>query len=172
MLRQIPRKEFRMKKVFQNIEEILCSICLVVMTTLTFTNVIARYVFSASFSFSDEITTYLFVLLSLLGSAIAAKRYAHLGLTIILDVVNPMVRKILKLIGFALASVFSASICYYGIFMVISQYNKGQVTAGMQWPEWIFGSFVPIGSFFLTVRFIQVFIEEIKAQEPDKKEVF
>lgn len=160
-----------MKKVINNIEEILCAICLTIMTVLTFTNVIARYVFSASFSFSDEITTYLFVLLSLLGSAIAAKRYAHLGLTIILDIVSPSIRKILKLIGFLLGILFSGAICYYGIFMVLSQYNKGQVTAGMQWPEWIFGSFVPIGAFFITVRFIQVFIEQVKMKEPEKKEV-
>lgn len=161
-----------MKKVIDQIEEILVAICLVIMTTLTFTNVIARRVFSASFSFSDEITTYLFVFISLLGSAVAAKRYAHLGLTVVLDIVGPGVRKILKLIGFALATIFSASICYYGIFMVINQFQKGQVTAGMQWPEWIFGSFVPIGAFFMTVRFLQVFILELKMKEPDKKEVF
>lgn len=158
-----------MKKVFDHIEEVLSAICLVIMTTLAFTNVIARHVFSASFSFSEEITTYLFVLLSLLGSAIAAKRYAHLGLTIVLDVVGPKTRKVMKLIGFALAAIFSGAICYYGIFMVISQYTKNQVTAGMQWPEWIFGSFVPIGAFFITIRFIQVFIEELKFKEPDRK---
>lgn len=158
-----------MKKVLDHIEEVLSAICLVIMTTLAFANVIARHVFSASFSFSEEITTYLFVLLSLLGSAIAAKRYAHLGLTIVLDVVGPKTRKVMKLIGFALAAMFSGAICYYGIFMVISQYTKHQVTAGMQWPEWIFGSFVPIGAFFITIRFIQVFIEELKFKEPDRK---
>lgn len=160
-----------MKKICNTLEEFLGAICLTIMTGLTFTNVIARYVFSASFSFSDEITTYLFVLLSLLGSAIAAKRYAHLGLTVILDIVGFRVRKVLKLIGFALAALFSGAICYYGIFMVISQFHKGQVTAGMQWPEWIFGSFVPIGAFFVTIRFIQVFIEEWKIKEPKKEEV-
>ena len=42
----------------------------------------------------------------------------------------------------------------------------------MQWPEWIFGAFVPVGAVFLTVRFIQVLIREIKSNgEEDKKEV-
>ena len=63
-----------LKKILDNIEEVLCAICLSIMTIITFINVIARYVLSASLSFTDEITTYLFVLLSLLGSAIAAKR--------------------------------------------------------------------------------------------------
>lgn len=158
------------KKFLGNIEEILCAICLSVMTMIAFINVIARFLLSASLSFTDEITTYLFVLLSLLGSAVAAKRGAHLGLTVVLDVVSPSVRKVLKTIGFLFAVLFSGSIFYYGIFMVKSQMERGQITANMQWPEWIFGSFVPIGAFFLTIRFIQAFIYELKTNEKERKE--
>ena len=99
-----------MNKVLDNIEEVLVCVCLVVMTGLTFVNVIARYVFSASLSFSEEITTYLFVLLSLLGSAIAAKRGAHLGLTIITDRVGPKMGRVLGAVSMAFATAFSAII--------------------------------------------------------------
>lgn len=149
-------------QILNKLEEILAAICLTVMTILTFANVVARYVFSASFSFSEEITTYLFVLLSLLGTAIAAKRSEHLGLSIVTDAVGPKTEKILKIIGYAVAVLFSAAIFYYGIFMVMNQRMLGQVTAGMQWQEWIFGSFVPIGSFFVVIRFAQVLIHEIR----------
>lgn len=156
-------------KIFDKIEEILAAVCLVVMAILTFANVIARYLFSASFSFSEEITTYLFVLLSMLGTAIAAKRRAHLGLSIVTDAVGPKAEKILRIIGYVAAVLFTGAIFYYGIRMVMNQRMLGQVTAGMQWPEWIFGSFVPIGAFFATVRFIQVLIEEIR-RNPEKEE--
>ena len=149
-------------RILDRIEEIVAAVCLSVMTVLAFANVVARYVFSASFSFSEEITTYLFVLLSLLGTAIAARRRAHLGLTILTDVVNPKIQRILHMIGYLFAVAFTGAIFYYGILMVISQRQLGQVTANMQWPEWVFGSFVPIGALFAMVRFIQVFIEEIR----------
>lgn len=148
--------------ILDRIEEIVAAACLSVMTILAFANVVARYVFSASFSFSEEITTYLFVLLSLLGTAIAARRRAHLGLTILTDVVSPKVRRILHIIGYLFAVAFTGAIFYYGILMVLSQRQLQQVTANMQWPEWIFGSFVPIGALFATVRFVQVLIEEIR----------
>ena len=148
--------------ILDKIEEVVAAVCLSVMTILAFANVVARYVFSASFSFSEEITTYLFVLLSLLGTAIAAKRKAHLGLTILTDVVSPKVRRILHIIGYLFASAFTGAIVYYGILMVLSQRQLGQATANMQWPEWIFGSFVPIGALFATIRFVQVLIEEIQ----------
>ena len=142
-----------MNKILDYIEESLVCVCLVVMTALTFVNVVARYVFSASLSFSEEITTYLFVLLSLLGSAIAAKRGAHLGLTIISDRVGPKAGRVLGIISMAFATAFSALICYFGFFMALNQFNKGQLTASTQLPEWIFGSFVPIGALFVTIRF-------------------
>lgn len=149
-------------KICDWIEEGLAAIALIVMTVITFVNVIARYLFSASLSFSDEVTTYLFVLLSLLGTAIAAKRRAHLGLTILTDIVNPKVRKVLLLIGYGIAVIFSAAIFYYGILMVKNQILLGQTTPAMQWPEWIYGSFVPFGAFFVVIRFFQAFVEEAK----------
>ena len=53
--------------------------------------------------------------------------------------------------------------------MVMNQMKLGQVTANMQWPEWIYGSFVPIGAFFVVVRFIQALLEEIKGNEEVEK---
>ena len=138
-----------MMKILDKIEEYLCICCLVVMTALVFANVFSRYVLHASFSFSEEITTNLFVLLSMMGTAIAAKRQAHLGLSIVTDRVSPKARRALLIFG-------------YGILMVRSEYILGQVTAAMQWPEWIYGCFVPFGAIFMTIRFAQITLKEIR----------
>lgn len=150
-------------KIFDWIEEILCVLCTAVMTILVFANVFSRYVLHYSLSFSEEITTYLFVLLSLMGSAIAAKRRAHLGLSILTDAVSPAVRKALYVIGLAIGTLFSAALLYYGVLMVINQYTLGMETSAMQWPEWVYGAFVPFGAFFVTVRFAQATVQEWKA---------
>ena len=154
-----------MKAILSRIEEVLCVIALVIMTVLTFANVIARYVFSASFSFSEEITTYLFVLLSLLGSAVAARRKAHLGFTALIDIVPENVRRIFHAISFLLATLFSSALFVFGMKMVYSQMSRGQVTAGMQWPEWIFGAFVPLGAFFIALEFLFLLINVLKGDE-------
>lgn len=154
-----------MKAILSRIEEVLCVIALAIMTVLTFANVIARYVFSASFSFSEEITTYLFVLLSLLGSAVAARRKAHLGFTALIDIVPENVRRIFHAISFLLATLFSSALFVFGMKMVYSQMSRGQVTAGMQWPEWIFGAFVPLGAFFITLEFLFLLINVLKGDE-------
>ena len=84
---QIRRRTFDENS--DKIEEYLCICCLVIMTALVFANVFSRYILHASFSFSEEITTNLFVLLSMMGTAIAAKRQAHLGLSLVPDRVSP-----------------------------------------------------------------------------------
>lgn len=158
-----------MRYILGKIEDVICAICLIVMTSLTFANVIARYVFSASFSFSEEITTYLFVMLSLIGSAAAARRRAHLGFTAILDLFPAGLKRAIQAMSFGLATLFSAALFWYGISMVQSQIFHGQVTAGMQWPEWIFGSFVPLGAFFITVEFLFLFLDTISNKEGGAK---
>lgn len=161
-----------MRAVFTRVEELICVVALSVMTILAFANVVSRYVFSASFSFSEEITTYLFVLLSLIGAAVAARRGQHLGFTAILDIMRPRVKRVVQMFSFSLGMVYSGAICWYGIQMVMSQIARHQVTAGMQWPEWIFGAFVPVGAIFVTIEFLLCLIETIKrdASDPMKGE--
>ncbi len=154
-----------------SIEEILCVVCTVVMTTLVFAQVVSRYLLNSSLAFSEEITTYLFVLLSMMGTAIATKRRAHLGLSILTDAVPPMARKVLHVLGFAIGTLLSAALFYYGVLMVINQYRLGMVTPAMQWPEWIYGTFVPFGAFFTTIRFAQATVQEWKAPLTTHKEV-
>ena len=151
-----------MSKILDKIEEYICIACLVAMTILVFANVFSRFVLHASLSFSDEITTKLFILLSMLGTAIAAKRRAHLGLSILTDAVSPKVRRAMLIFGFGLSTVVSFLVFFYGIKMVQSEYILGQVTPAMQWPEWIYGLFVPFGAIFMTLRFAQITLEEIR----------
>lgn len=150
-------------KLLDWIEEILCVICTAVMTLLVFAQVVSRHLLPTTFSFTEEITIYLFILLSMMGTAIAAKRHAHLGLSILTDAVSPKARKALLVLGFAIATLFSAALFYYGILMVINQYHLGMVTPAMQWPEWIYATFIPFGAFFVTIRFAQATVQEWKA---------
>ena len=140
--------------MLEKIEKLLACVCVSVMAVLVFANVIARYVFNHSLAVSDEMSTYLFVLMSFMGTAIAARRKAHLGLTIVTDHVSPKARLIISMLMYAVSALFCLLIVIFGVQMVISQYQMGQETATMQWPEWIYGSFVPVGSAFAMFAFL------------------
>ncbi|MCI8375635.1 MAG: TRAP transporter small permease [Lachnospiraceae bacterium] len=137
------------------------------MAVLVFSNVIARYVFNHSLAFSDEMSTYLFVLMSFMGTAIAARRNAHLGLSILTDRVSPQARTVINLITYGIAAVFCLLVVIFGVQIVINQYRLGQETAAMQWPEWSYGSFVPIGAAFSMAAFLEGMVNMAK-EYPEK----
>ncbi len=143
------------KKIINNIEEYIISISLLTMLVIAFANVISRKFLHASWAFTEEITTNLFVLSSLLGAAVAAKRGAHLGLSVLTDFVPQRYQKYVNLISMFSAVLLFALLFRYGIVMVTSQMKYGQTSPALGWPEWVFGLSVPIGAFFLIVRFIQ-----------------
>jgi len=160
-----------LKKIIDNLEEIICLIALAVMTILTFSNVVTRYVFNFSMNFAEEISTYLFVLLSLFGASIAAKRGAHLGFTLLADHVPKVVAHIFEVISALAGVVFAGVIFYYGILMAVTQYNRGQLSLGVQIPEWIYGSFVPLGAFFLMLRFIELLVNALRGRDAVREDV-
>lgn len=153
-----------MKKILDHFEEILSAGCLLAMTILAFVNVISRFVFKASLSFTDEITTNLFVLLTLAGASLAAKRNAHLGLNLVTDNLSAKWQKRLSIVANLLGVLFTGILVYFGVIMAYNEYRLEQLTAGMQLPEWIFGAFVPFGGILLLLRFIQKTIEAVKEE--------
>lgn len=150
-----------MKKYLDHIDEFICAILLFVMTCVTFTNVLSRYVLHMSISASEEVATLLFILLSLMGSAIAVKRRAHLGLTIITDHLPPKAQSIVTIFGYLCGIAFCGVLAYEGAIMAINEYKLGILTISMNWPEWIFCLFIPIGAISILLRFIQQIVVEI-----------
>ena len=79
--------------------------------------------------------------------------------------------RIFEIISALCGVAFAAVIFYYGILMTITQYNRGQLSLGVQIPEWIYGSFVPLGSLFLMIRFIELLIKAIKGEKAVHEDV-
>ena len=156
--------------MLQRIEKAVSCSCVAVMAVLVFANVIARKVFNHSLAVSDEMSTYLFVLMSFMGAAIAARRGAHLGLSIVTDRLSGKAKKGVGFLMYLISAFFCLLILVFGVQMVMSQYNFGQETAAMQWPEWIYGSFVPIGAFFAMMAFLSGAINYLRHGHPGAKE--
>ena len=116
--------------MFEKIEKFVACACVAVMAVLVFANVVARFVFKHSLAVSDEMSTYLFVLMSFMGTAIAARRKAHLGLSIVTDRVSPKARIIIHLTVYAISALFCLLIVVTGVQMVISQYRLGSGLRG------------------------------------------
>lgn len=152
----------RINKALDHFEEYISIFGLIVMTTIAFMNVLSRKLLGMSWSFTEEITTNLFILISLLGAAIAVKKGSHLGLNLLYERVSNRYRRLITIITTFVAAFFSLSLLIYGIEMVYSEILSGQLTPALGWPEWIFGSFVPLGALLIFIRVIQTGVVQYK----------
>ncbi|NCC77880.1 MAG: TRAP transporter small permease subunit, partial [Clostridia bacterium] len=59
---------------------VVSALCLAGMATITFANVLSRYLFHVSFAFTEEVTIHLFVIMVVAASGLAFERGAHLGM--------------------------------------------------------------------------------------------
>lgn len=151
-----------MKKILDNFENYFMSAGLAVMTFITVVNVISRKFLGLSMSFLEEITTAMFLLITLLGAAVAAKRGAHLGLSVLTDLLPQKMQKYVAIITYLASIVFSVLLIKFGIDMVQSEIRMGIKTPSLGWPEAVFGSFVPIGAIFILIRFTQWTLDFLK----------
>ena len=81
------------------LEETVIALLLVVMTLITFTNVILRYGFNTGLIWGLEMVTFLFAWLVLFGASYAVKVTAHLGVDVIVNLFGPRGRKVFALLG-------------------------------------------------------------------------
>lgn len=144
-----------MSKLFDAIEEWFLAISLGAMLLLNFGNVLSRYFFNLSMSFTEEITTNLFVWSCFLGASAAAKRGAHLGLSVFTDMLPAKWQRLVALIVTLMSLVLFAVIVWTSIGMVQSQMASNQTTPALGIPEWTMGIAVPAGAAFCFIRFAQ-----------------
>jgi C4-dicarboxylate transporter DctQ subunit len=120
-------------RVINEIEETIIAVLLGLMTVLTFTNVIMRYVFDSLLIWSLEVVLMLFAWLVLFGISYAFKVTAHLGVDALLNVLTPPVRRVLALVAAGLC-IFYAMLLLKGAWDYTAPFAGLQETTGRWFP--------------------------------------
>lgn len=144
-----------MFKIIDFIEEWFLAITLGSMLLLNFANVVSRYFLNLSWSFTEEITTNLFVWSCFIGAAAAAKRGSHLGLSLFTDLLSAKWQRYVGVLVTLMALTMFGVIIWTGVEMVQSQISSNQTTPALGIPEWTMGIAVPVGAIFCFIRFAQ-----------------
>jgi len=96
----------RMMNASQKFLEVFLVALTVVMVVLVFSQVIFRYVFFYSISWSEEFSTFIFVWIVLLGSAVGIRTRQHLGIDTIVRYFPKKTAQILELVTHLIVVLF------------------------------------------------------------------
>ncbi|WP_375753267.1 TRAP transporter small permease [Vibrio sp. HN007] len=168
----------KVARVTDLIEETLIAGFLGLMTLLTFTNVVFRYVLNDNILWALEATVFMFAWMILVGASYGVKRHFHIGVDVVINMAPEGLRKIYAMIAVTLCLTFSVLLLigswnYWYPFVTerawyetddipmpeMLQFLSDWLNEGERYeklPRFIPYAALPIGMAMLTFRFVQM----------------
>jgi C4-dicarboxylate transporter DctQ subunit len=143
-------------RILDRLEEWLIISFMAAATLVTFVSVALRYLFGTGFTWSTELTIYLFIWMAKFGAAYGVRTGIHVGVDYVVNKVEGRARDALVVTGLGLGVFFTGVVAFLGARWVVFIHGTGQVAPDLEWPMWIIYLAVPLGSGLMCYRFIQV----------------
>ncbi|NDV48858.1 MULTISPECIES: TRAP transporter small permease [unclassified Salipiger] len=141
--------------ILREAEKIICAVLFLAMTFLGFANVVVRYGTHYSLAATEELLTNGFLLLTIFGAAIAARRGEHLAVGLVHDMLPRPARRVVfafSVLASALLLVLSA---WFSWQAVANLMDNGMRSYGLQIPAWYYQAAVPFGFALVLIRYLQ-----------------
>lgn len=120
----------QIRKLLNMILNVLAGGSFIIMTLLTCWQVFTRYILGNPSSWSEELVSYLFAWMALLGASLVVGERGHMNIPLLVEKVGPSARKILCIFSELVAAVFAAVILVYG-GVQITNLAMGQMTSSL-----------------------------------------
>jgi C4-dicarboxylate transporter DctQ subunit len=111
---------------------------------------------SIRLTWAQELCIYLFVWMAKFGAAYGVRTGIHVGVDILVNRLPAAWRRRTILFGLFCGAVFTGFVGWLGTRLVIHLYQSGQVSAVLEAPMWFVYLCLPLGSFLMCFRFLQV----------------
>lgn len=175
-----------MNKLLNRLEEFIVAALMAVATVVIFVSVVHRYLsgyeipglqdwlLDMNFGWAQEFCIILFVWMAKFGAAYGVRTGIHVGVDILINKLSGSSRAALINIGLLCGVVFTGLIGIFGALFVwengmayetltlfgrdTGDFFEGPTTPDLEWPTWIVYSAVPLGSFLMCYRFLQVMV--------------
>ena len=155
-----------MKKFLQKydkFEEYLLIGSLVFNVLLIFSQIFMRTIFNYSLSWTEELSRYIFIWQTWLGTSIALKYKQHIRVEILINIFkNAKNKKILEISVNLIWIAFSIFLLYAGTLLCKSMIARNVLSSGMRIPLALIYSCLPISSLIVLTRLINDTVDLIK----------
>ncbi len=143
------------EKPWNRIEEVAGILLLAFLLTILSYQIILRFIFENSNSWSEELARYLFVWFVYLTASFAIFRWAHIRIEALANIWPEMIRKYVAYLGAFIFLAYSAIVCVYGAKYTMALFATGQVSMGMRIPMWTMYAAIPVSHGAWAVRLVQ-----------------
>lgn len=173
-----------MLKILDHLEEWLVAFLIGAATVIIFLSVLHRYgsglpipvlqdwLLTLNMSWTQELCIYMFIWMAKFGAAYGVRTGIHVGVDVFINSLRDKTRAKFVVIGLGGGALFTAIVGTLGFkfvwevglryaFATTFGFNWPDLTSGpvspdLEWPVWVFYSAVPLGSYLMCFRFLQV----------------
>ncbi len=138
-----------------NIEEYISTFLFIALIILCFLQILFRFVFNFSLSWTEELSRYVFISLVYFSASLAVVRGAHVRVEVIDGFVTGRNKKILdSIIDLSFAG-FMVWVGYYGLELSVDALALEQTTPALEWKAgWVY-AIIPFTFYLISLRLIQ-----------------
>lgn len=154
--------------ILRDAEKIICAILFMGMTLLGFANVVVRYGTNLSLAATEELLTNGFLLLTVFGAALAARRGEHLAVTLVHDMLPRTLWVPVFLLSVALSLGLLAMSAWFSWESLTNLYGNRMRSYALGIPAWYYQAAVPFGFALIILRYLQHSIEVLRGRATDE----
>ena len=141
------------------IEEYTVALLLFVMTFAIFMSVVERFLMQLGLTWVEEFARYLSVWAAFIGSGLAAKKGAHIGIEAFVQILPIKLRRIEEIAVHIVGFLFSVAVFWIGISFLFKLNEGGQLSPALGIPiTWAYAA-VPVGFALMGIHyFIKIIV--------------
>jgi C4-dicarboxylate transporter DctQ subunit len=155
-------------RILDRLEEWLIVVLMGAATLVIFVAVLHRYtaglaipglqdaLLRIDLSWAQELCIYMFVWMAKFGAAYGVRTGIHVGVDVLINRLPPRTRKLYVLFGLLAGALFTGIVGTLGATFVWDIAHTESVSPDLELPKWIVYACIPLGSYLMCFRFLQV----------------
>ena len=124
--------------------------------------VVQDYLIQINTSWAQELCIYMFVWMAKFGAAYGVRTGIHVGVDVLINRMNPRWHSKFVVLGLLSGALFTGIVGSLGASFVWEMSHTDQTSSDLEVPMWIVYLAVPLGSYLMCFRFLQVAVQFLK----------
>ncbi|CAM3646335.1 MULTISPECIES: TRAP transporter small permease [Halomonas] len=137
------------------LERWLGALALSIISLISLGNVVTRYLTGGSFSFTEEFSVFLLVILTFAGASVALRRNRHIRISFLERALPPKYRRGLIVLQALCVAIVLGLISWYGGKLAWQEYQWESLSPGLGLPQWWYLVWLPVLTAAMLWRLVQ-----------------